>query len=139
MLHAPLDPDETAACRDIIEDLLLGHVDERREVCGKCIGIRDVIRVDVQRLRHEAHGHLAAIAVGDRATRGLYGQVVPDLAAHALRQLISRYELQPGVAQHHDTKKDAHHVHHRQDVLLQPNTSIHLHLIRSLQLAEITA
>ena len=110
-LHAPLDPDEAAALRDVLKDVLLAESHERREVGGERVGVPHMARIDEERLRHRRDGELPAVRIEDRTARRLRHALLARLHAHALRHLRALDDLHPAIAAKRQ-KEDAEHEEH---------------------------
>ena len=112
MLQPPLDPDESAAARNVVEDVLLREPDERRNITcdllGR-VGVIDVVRIDEEGFRHAADGEFLAAAVEDCPAQGLDAELVAALVAHPLGERIPLHNLQIGIAEYQDNENADHY------------------------------
>ena len=112
MLQPSLDPDESTAARDVVENILLCEPDERRNITcdflGR-VGVIDVVRVDEEGFRHAADGEFLAAAVEDRPAQGLDAELIAALVAHPLGERIPLHNLQIGIAEYQDNENADHY------------------------------
>jgi hypothetical protein len=121
MLKAALDPHESAADGDVVEDVLLRKSDERRDVGGdvlRFVPVVDVVGVDEERLCHAADGEFFSVPVEDRAAQRLDTELIAALIAHPLCELIPLRDLQVGVSPRQDDEDRKHQYRHTSNAAL---------------------
>ena len=132
MLKAALDPDEAAAERDIIKDILFSQPDERGDIGGDLLRrmrVEDVIWIDKERFRHAADGELLAVAVEDCTAQRLNAKLIAALIAHALCERIPLNDLQIGIAERQYNEQGEHQEGDDADAALNNRSNIfHLRL-----------